>query len=213
MKIHEYYNENYFAWQKDIGEFGGWANMTKFAPHIKPSDNVIEFGCGGGYLLSSLVCENKIGVEINPHAREVAASHGITVYDDVANIPDEWADVIISNHALEHVASPLEILCLLHEKLKRNGVIIFVVPCESYKEKYRENDINKHIYTWSPLNLGNLFCAARFDIISCGCLFHKWPPYYQLIAKKLGRQFFEIARIWGFIKRDNVQVKIVATKK
>ena len=27
-----YYNDKYFDWQAPIGEFGGWANLTKFQP-------------------------------------------------------------------------------------------------------------------------------------------------------------------------------------
>jgi hypothetical protein len=64
-----HYDADYFSWQKNIGTFGGWANLTKFADYIKHTDNVLEFGAGGGYLLANVVCAAKIGVEINPSAR------------------------------------------------------------------------------------------------------------------------------------------------
>jgi 2-polyprenyl-3-methyl-5-hydroxy-6-metoxy-1,4-benzoquinol methylase len=65
----KHYNHKYFSWQKSIGEFGGWANLPKFMDYIKPEYNIIDFGCGGGYLLKNIECKHKIGIEVNPSAR------------------------------------------------------------------------------------------------------------------------------------------------
>lgn len=46
-----HYDAEYFNWQKNIGAFGGWANSFKFKNSISKSDTVIDFGCGGGFLL------------------------------------------------------------------------------------------------------------------------------------------------------------------
>ena len=71
MKTENYYNEDYFNdYQKKIGEFGGKANLFKFEEHIKNTDNVLDFGCGGGFLLSNLDCKYKAGIEINSIARK-----------------------------------------------------------------------------------------------------------------------------------------------
>ena len=72
-----YYDNKYFDWQAPIGEFGGWANLTKFRPFIDNDFNVIDFGCGGGYLLKNIRCKEKIGVEVNDSAREQAQQNGI----------------------------------------------------------------------------------------------------------------------------------------
>ena len=53
-KVSQHYDDAYFSWQKTIGEFGGWACLTMFADYIKPADRVLDFGCGGGYLLSRI---------------------------------------------------------------------------------------------------------------------------------------------------------------
>ena len=45
----EHYDEDYFKWQKPMGEFG--ANMSLkmfFAPYVKESMTVVEFGSAGG---------------------------------------------------------------------------------------------------------------------------------------------------------------------
>lgn len=107
-KVSKYYDTNYFDWQKSIGEFGGWANQTKFLEYLKNDDIVLYFGCGGGFLLDGLNVKKKIGIEINPDAIKSAISKNIEVYNDVNKVPDNYVDKIISNNALEHTLRPLE---------------------------------------------------------------------------------------------------------
>ena len=78
MKQH--YNKEYFDWHKQISRFGAKANKFKFENEINKSDHVLDFGCGGGYLLSGLDCDKKYGIEINPPAIEEAKKNGIEVY-------------------------------------------------------------------------------------------------------------------------------------
>ena len=62
--IENYYQEDYFEnYQKKIGEFGGKANLFKFKKYIKLSDTVLDFGCGGGFLLKFLDCKNKANIK------------------------------------------------------------------------------------------------------------------------------------------------------
>lgn len=209
----KHYDEKYFDWQSSIGEFGGWANQTKFMQYINDSSDVLDFGCGGGYLLHGLQCHKKVGVEINPSAAEIAKSKGIEVFDNLGSVPDDYVDTIISNNALEHTLLPLEELKVLYRKLKKGGKIIFVVPCESISYQYKPNDINYHLYSWSPMCIGNLFTEAGFKVIESKPYIHKWPPKYRLIAKLGGRSLFEIAaRIYGRIERSWFQVRVIAEK-
>jgi cyclopropane fatty-acyl-phospholipid synthase-like methyltransferase len=67
-KKSNHYDSKYYDWQKGMGAFGGWANITKFNDYISPNDDVLDFGCGGGYLLKNLVCKKRVGVEINHFA-------------------------------------------------------------------------------------------------------------------------------------------------
>ena len=65
--VSTHYDKKYFDWQSSIGEFGGWANQTKFAEYISSNSRVLDFGCGGGYLLKNLECRAKAGVESAAH--------------------------------------------------------------------------------------------------------------------------------------------------
>lgn len=209
-----YYNKKYFDWQKNLGRFGGIANLKKFSKFIKPTDNVVDFGCGGGYLLKNLKCKHRAGVEINPIARKTASDNGIKVCKFSKDLIDSWADVIISDNALEHTQDPLGEVKALFPKLKKGGLIIFVVPCESYKMSYNPDDINKHLFSWSPVDLGNLFTLAGYKVISVKLFLDKWPPYYATIAKIFGVNIFNIiSSVYGHINRKWVQIQIVATRK
>jgi SAM-dependent methyltransferase len=208
-----HYDERYFDWQAPQGEFGGWANQSKFRDYISSDSRVLDFGCGGGFLLKNLNCSKRVGVEVNPAAVEFARKNGIEVFSRVADVPDEYVDVIISNSALEHTLQPLEELKSLYRKLQAGGRIVFVVPCESISYRYQPNDINHHLYSWSPMSIGNLFGEAGFSVIESRAYVHKWPPKYRLIAALGGRPLFELAcRIYGRIERSWFQIRVVAEK-
>ena len=209
-KVSKHYDSDYFNWQSSIGEFGGWANKTKFLKYISEDHTVLDFGCGGGFLLKQLNCKNRIGVEINPSAAEQARKNGIKVYSNTQDVPDNSVDVIISNNALEHTLRPLDELKALKSKLKPGGRVIFVVPCESINYSYVPKDVNHHLYSWSPMCLGNMFTEAGYSLIESKPYFYKWPPKYQLIAKIGGRKLFElVCRIYGRIDRKWFHVRAI----
>jgi SAM-dependent methyltransferase len=211
MKI-KHYNSKYFEWQKSIGEFGGKVNLFKFENFIKQNDNVVDFGCGGGYLLKNIECRNKIGVEVNKFAANVAENNGIKVVSKIEKVPDGWADVVISNHALEHILNPSEALIKLKDKLKTKGKIVFVVPFE-VKNSYKENDINMHLYTWSPQNLGNLFKVTGYKVLSVKLLKTLWPPYYELLFRLFGLTVFNfISKVYSLLYGRLYEIQIVASK-
>ena len=207
-----HYDKAYFNWQKKMGEFGGKENLFKFEKFIKPDDRVMEFGCGGGYLLSNFKCREKIGVEINPHARKNAELIGIRTVEDAGGIEDEWADVIVSDNALEHAFSPLDVLKKLNRKLRAGGEIVFVVPQE-YDIKYVENDINQHLFSWSPMCIGNLFALAGYKVKKVEIIRSLWPPCSYAIRRLTGEHVFRaICWFYGSVFGKWRQIRIVAEK-
>ncbi len=168
----------YFEWQRDIGRLGGRLNLFKFAPHIPAGATVCDFGCGGGYLLEQLPGREKVGVEVSAEARREAASRGMRVVASTAELPDDHFEVIVSNHALEHVIRPLDELVALSRKLKVGGRMIFCLPVDDWRGQrtYRPDDINHHLYTWSPQVAGNLFSEAGLAVRSVHVLRHAWSP-------------------------------------
>lgn len=207
-----HYDAAYFDWQRRIGRIGGWCNVHKFAPHIKSDDAVLDFGCGGGYVLSGLDCARRIGVEINPAARAEARHNGIEVYSTTAEVKT-MVDVVISDHALEHALNPLGELRALYSVLKPRGTAVILIPCETIRWKYRPNDTNKHLFSWGPMTLGNLLTEAGFHVLDVHPTFHRKPPKALLMDRLLPRPLFQLAgRVWAHVKRDWIEIKAVAVK-
>lgn len=215
------YDKNYWTYQKGMGLGGAVLDRFKFEEFIHPSDIVIDFGCGGGFLLKEFSAVRKIGIEINASAYPQMIENGIEAYRSIADVPDNVADVIISNHALEHVFHPYEVLCELKSKLKRGGLLIIVVPSEQacnqeYTDnyEYKENDVNHHVYTWTPLTLGNLIKFAGFEIIKSEALRHCWVGNFHEESKSplFNLEEYHARCRAEAIRTGNYQVRVVARK-
>jgi SAM-dependent methyltransferase len=208
-----YYGKDYFDWQKSVGAFGGIANLFKFREFISPSDTVIDLGSGGGFLLRNISCARKLGIEINPVARrEAAESAGIEAVERPEAVPDAFADVIVSNHALEHMHSPLDVLRSLLPKLKPGGKLVIVVPSEPHRQEWDPADINKHLFTWNPMTLGNLVSLAGFRVLKAEAIQHQWPPRFAEVFASLGEEGFHAACREEAQRNGNFQVRVVATR-
>jgi SAM-dependent methyltransferase len=208
-----HYSTAYFEWQKNIGSISGIAQKFLFEEFTDKTKNVLEFGCGGGFLLKNLEGKEKIGIEINPEARAFGLEKGLNIVENISQIPDDWADVVISNHVLEHTHNPLEELVLLYPKLKKGGKAVFIVPHEK-KVKFSPNDINQHLFTWSEMNLGNLFVKAGFNVLEVKEIRHRFPPFSKFILENFGLKVFHIlAYFYGFIMSNQIsQIRIIGSK-
>ena len=101
----------------------------------------------------------------------------------------------------------------LYRSLKINGKICIVVPLDNKKYKFKKNDKDFHLYSWSPMNLGNILTAAGFQVIESKPFIHKWFPYYNKIKKYISWNMFHfICRIYGLINNKWYQVRAIATK-
>ena len=209
-----YYDEKYFEWQRQVGEFGGKANLFKFEKYIGANSDVLDFGCGGGYLLKNVeTTGRKIGVEINPVAREMAKQNGIdNVVDSIKKIDDNSIDVLISNHALEHVDNPVGYINEFKRVVRSGGKIVIVVPHE-VSEVVNKDDINMHLYTWSPQCLYNLLFTCGIEEISCERLCHAWMPGYIKVQKKVGwKNFHKLCSLYSKKKKIYQTVAIGLVK-
>ena len=215
MTVKDHYDFNYFDWQKKIGAFGGNANKIKFKDIVTDNSKVLDFGCGGGYLLNSFDNNiEKYGVEINETARNQAINNGLKCYASSKDLPSDFFDLIISNNALEHCENPYLEIKELYRSLKSNGKICLVVPLDNPNYKYDKNDINHHLYSWSPMNIGNMLKLNNFEVISSKPFYHKWIPFYFKIKKIIPWSLFHfLCFIYGRINTKYIQIKAIARKK
>lgn len=204
--------KEYFQYQNQGGLQRGRINARKFSAYIQSEHTVLDFGCGNGALLYQLNCHKRIGVEINPAAREAAQALGIEVHATLDEIPDHCADVVLSNHALEHVLCPLQVLRTAHDKLKPAGLLVLCVPIDDWRTQnyVDERDSNHHLYTWTPLLMGNLLAEAGYAVERVWVYTHAWPPSsWQTLDARLPVWLFDLVcrfTAWRYKRRQVMAV-------
>ncbi len=204
--------EEYFAYQSQGGLQRGRINARKFARFIRPQDAVLDFGCGGGSLLHHLDCSRRVGVEVNPAAREAARAIGIEVHESLDTVADGSVDVVVSNHALEHVLSPVRVLSDLRRKLVPGGRLVLCVPIDDWRTQKKVNlaDINHHLYTWTPLLMGHLLSETGYRVERVWIYTHAWPPRsWQRMDAALPVWLFDLvcaATAWRYRRRQIMAV-------
>jgi SAM-dependent methyltransferase len=195
------------------GEFAGMAHRSKFAAYVDPRYRVVQLGCGGGWLLRQLDCAERIGIEEDAALAAIARRGGIDVVASVAAIAAGSVDLFISDNAFEHLEWPLAVLREVHRALKPGGLAVFVVACESVLVRFRQDDRNGHLHTWSPQAFGNLFKRAGFEVLESRPYVHRWPPASAHVQRWLGwRAWHLLARIYGFLYLPVTQIRTVARK-
>lgn len=205
---------DYFEWQDNNGNINGAINSRKFSKFVNQSDVVMDFGCGGGHMPANLVVQRKIGVEINPVARKRAESQLDQVLEKIEEVPNRSIDVVVSNHALEHVPFPIQALREIYRVLKPGGKLLLCVPIDDWRTQrhYDAANINNHLNTWSPQILGNSLREAGFEVRpeSLKILTHAWfPQYLKLWTHEY--LFDVLCRIYS-VKVKRRQIFAVATK-
>jgi len=188
------------------------ANTRFFQDFINATDSVLHFWCGGGYLLDALSCGDKYGIDANPKYRAHAQSKfGFRVqpnFDGLTNL-----DVVITSHTLARLPNPRQALIDSYNALRDGGTLVVLVPCYNHKNKYTEFNFEQHLYSWSPIDIGNLVHNVGFTVLSAERICHRIPPKGALVLKLCGNTLFHLAcRLWGWLRPNQTQIRVVALK-
>lgn len=198
------HGEEYFSYQVRGAEVAARIAVTRFQPHVRPTDDVVDFGCGTGWLLNVLQAGTKTGIEPNPAARRHASELGIAAVASPSELGDATADVVVSNHALEHSLSPYQELQQLHRILRPGGRIVIGLPIDDWRTQRRADPANPdhHLFTWTPQLITNLLQEAGFAVDSAHAFTYLQPYYNETLFPRLPRRTFDaIARAFGTVKR------------
>lgn len=183
---------------------------------------VLDFGCADGLFLRNLPAKRRIGVEVNEealeHCHEICQKEGcaIELYKTLEEIKEGIVDVIISNHCLEHIPNPFGSLLEMLKVLRPGGRLVLMLPFDDWRSRgHREwwlGDHDKHLYTWSPQNIGNLLAEAGFVVEWAKMITSAWSPKFMGLRRFLPAVVFNAIR-WEFaIMRQRRQVFCLAHK-
>ncbi len=134
---------------------------------VRPGDHVLDAACGlgyGSYVLSqSTRCASVLGVDGSDYAISYAQQNfGATdqrlsfrhgwLPDDLADLPDDSFDLVVSFETLEHIENPTGLLAEFHRVLRPGGRIIVSVPNDWSDETGKDpNPHHLHVYTLDTL--------------------------------------------------------------
>lgn len=196
--------------------FGRVFQTRYFQPFCSKDTVVLDFGCSDGLFLRNLSAGRRIGVDGSPHALDecvrLSRETGIQIelHELLDTVEDNCADVVISNHTLEHVINPVAVLQQMRRVLRFGGTLVLVIPFDDFRSSknrhWRSSDRDHHLFTWSPLNLGNLVTEAGFEVKESRICTSAWSPKFFWIHKLFGLTIFKIACFLFAILRNRREV-------
>ena len=120
--------------------YGHMQRLDWFAQHIAPSDRVVEFGCGTGYMITYPMRVRGYdvhGVDIDATSVEYGQAlleragidPGVLRPVDLRDVEGDW-DAVIASEVFEHLDDPTldASLRLIHDKLRPGGKLLVTVP-------------------------------------------------------------------------------------
>jgi len=149
-------------------------NLKELFPSYRKDGLLIDIGCARGDFLAAMKAFGwrVLGVEQDGVSAALARERGLEVINsplESAGLPDNNADHITMNHALEHFYDPLHALRLCHAALKPGGSMAVYVPNVSslghaiFGRCWVPLDPPRHLYMFSAASLRKAFCLAGFS--------------------------------------------------
>jgi len=97
---------------------------------IKSPKTVLDIGCSNGVFLDLFKNSETWGVEPSTTAKSLqsTAHKIINTYFEKARLPQNYFDLVIMNHTLEHVVDAEIVLVKVYRLLKKGGILFIDVP-------------------------------------------------------------------------------------
>lgn len=171
--------KHYCETQSPAESLGHRFQAEFFRPYVGPEDCVLDLGCGKGGLARHLPCRRIDGFDVNVETLKCASVWYHQTFSEYSGPAERAYDVVVSNHCLEHIPSPLAALRMVYKWLRPSGRAVFIVPHDCLSSHQSESDVadrDHHLYTWTPRTLGNLFQEAGFVVERSTALRSAYSP-------------------------------------
>lgn len=144
---------------------------------IPPGANVLDIGCGSGELLmklNELGC-NAYGIDVDEITSKYLCEEmkfNVTTcdIDDGSSFEEDFFDVVIMRHSLEHVHDPVKVMREVRRIIKTNGELIIGVPnigsiiAKLTGEYWADLDIPRHLFHFNPQTISALLINSGFSV-------------------------------------------------
>ncbi len=155
------------------------------------SVTLVDIGAGTGDFLVEAKKNNweTWGIEPSVKAKGIALKKGVSLFDNIFDVPDNSMDVITMWHVLEHVPDVEKQITELKRILKPDGIIIIAVPnFKSYDAAYYGKywaayDAPRHLWHFSKTAIKKLFAAQGVELIKIKPMYFD-SFYVSLLSEK-----------------------------
>lgn len=185
-----------------------------FQKYVRPSDTVVDLGCGYGEFINAISCKTKIGIDLNPDSRQNLNPAVRLLEQDCAStwqLPDESVNVVFTSNFFEHLPDKASLGRTLDEIgrcLVPGGQLIAMGPNIKYLPgEYW--DFWDHLLPLTEMSLSEGLTNHGFEMVKLVPRFLPYrmaggPPYPIFLVRAylrlsifwplFGKQFLVIAR-------------------
>jgi len=147
----------------------------------KAKGKALDIGCAVGQFLDTLKKDgwDTYGIELNDQERKVAQKKKHEVYDkkiELDYLPEKKFNLVSILEVLEHVYSPIDVIKSIHKILKKNGLLVVIVPnVGSLAANIMQSRCNmflgmSHITMFDLKTLKNLIERYSFKQVYCSSI-------------------------------------------
>jgi SAM-dependent methyltransferase len=193
-----------------------WKTLTSqfFTRWIKPTDAVLDLGCGYAEFINNVSAGAKFAMDLNPSAQDYVASDVTLLQQDCSQpwpLPEGTLDVVFTSNFFEHLPTKQTLLQTLGEAkrcLKPGGCIIALGPNIRYLSGAYW-DFFDHSLSLTELSLAEALVMTGFKVELTRAKFLPYsmslgshPPLWTLrvflrmplLWKIFGKQFLVVGR-------------------
>jgi 2-polyprenyl-3-methyl-5-hydroxy-6-metoxy-1,4-benzoquinol methylase len=179
-ELANYYSEGWKKPEENIVETGSTGEVI--ARHLADSltdtlgirslsgMRILDFGAGRGAMTLELMKRGAKLVAVEPFGYEFLAERGVSVYRDLAHLPDELSfDGIVSLEVIEHLRDPNGVLAGLYKRLAPGGWLLITTPnaagllARLMGQRWREVTKPGHIVFFTPPALSKILEKNGFS--------------------------------------------------
>lgn len=219
MDLQQYYDTDYHRKRHAslIGDptlFAARASVEKwlYFRDVPQDSRILDFGCGIGQSIASV--PNAFGWDLSKESRIICRKRGITVFNELVDVPADSFDLVFSRHTLEHVPDPPRYLDDARRFAKQGGRLRLVLPAKERTTITTEQDeMNLHLYCWTPQTIVNLLHVTGWQAEAVA--YTPYGGYTKMlpIYKALGAAAYRVAcqaaaRLFG-----TVELTVTARKR
>jgi len=200
--------------------------MADFVPI--DAERILDVGCHTGGFGEYLKSQRQIdvwGVEPNKEAAEKAGEFLDNVinqpFDNSADIPNDYFDIIIFNDVLEHLTDPWSALVLAKNKLTKNGLVIVSLPnileINNLLHILIDRDFQyepcgirdkTHLRFFTKKSAKRMFVECGYEVTILKGINENWwrPTVLRRIAFKLFPKFLDETKYvqYAFVAKPNI---------